>query len=371
MKFTITRQNLHQALSAVSASIPSKTTLPVLSNILFEARDDGIRISGTDLDVGVRIGVPADVAEVGSLTAPGKKLQEITRELADQPVEVNTRGDQIELECGRSRFKLKGLPAADFPSLPEVPFDGGWTATGKDLLSLIRHTSFAVSTEESRPVLNGVLWELRDREMRMVATNGHRLAKMTIPAGSSLETTTQLIVPPAALGHVQRLFGKEETISVARTGNHLGFASDGTEVYTRLIEGTYPNYEQVIPRDNDRFAVIQRKILESAVRRVAAVASDQTHRIRMEFEADRLELNVLTPDLGEAHDEIEVSYEGEPLAIGFNANYLLEVLRYVGTDEVKMGFKAPERAATVEPVKEEDAEAEDYVCLVMPLRLVD
>ena len=371
MKFTITRQNLYQALTAVSASIPSKTTLPVLSNILFEAHEEGIRISGTDLDVGVRIGVPADVTEVGSLTAPGKKLQEITRELGDHPVEVNTRGDQIELECGRSRFKLNGLPAADFPSLPEVPFDGGWTATGKDLLSLIRHTSFAVSTEESRPVLNGVLWELRDREMRMVATNGHRLAKMTIPAGPSLETTTQLIVPPAALGHVQRLFDEEETISVARTGNHLAFASDGTEVYSRLIEGTYPNYEQVIPRDNDRFAVVQRKTLESAVRRVAAVASDQTHRIRMQFEADRLELNVLTPDLGEAHDEIEVSYEGEPIAIGFNANYLLEVLRYVGTDEVKMGFKAPERATTVEPVKEKDAEAADYLCLVMPLRLVN
>ncbi len=371
MKFTITRQNLHQALTAVSASIPSKTTLPVLSNILFEAHEDGIRMSGTDLDVGVRIGVPADVAETGSLTAPGKKLQEIARELADQPVEVNTRGDQIELNCGRSHFKLNGLPAADFPALPEVPFDGGWTATGKDLLGLIRHTSFAVSTEESRPVLNGVLWELRDGEMRMVATNGHRLAKMTVPAGPSLETTTQLIVPPAALGHVQRLFDEGETVNVARVGNHLGFASGGTEVYTRLIEGTYPNYEQVIPRDNDRFAVIQRATLESAVRRVAAVASDQTHRIRMEFEGDHLELNVLTPDLGEAHDEVEVSYEGEPLAIGFNANYLLEVLRYVGTDEVRMGLKAPERAATVEPIAVEEDDAIDYLCLVMPLRLVD
>ncbi len=371
MKFTITRQNLHQALSAVSASIPSKTTLPVLSNILFEAQEEGIRMSGTDLDVGVRIGVPADVSESGSLTAPGKKLQEIARELADQPVNVSTRGDQIELDCGRSHFKLNGLPAADFPTLPEVPFDGGWTATGKDLLSLIRHTSFAVSTEESRPVLNGVLWELRDGEMRMVATNGHRLAKMTIPAGPSLETTTQLIVPPAALGHVQRLFDAEETVSVARVGNHLGFGSEGTEVYTRLIEGTYPNYEQVIPRDNDRFVTVQRAALESAVRRVAAVASDQTHRIRMEFGGDSLELNVLTPDLGEAHDEIEVSYEGEALAIGFNANYLLEVLRYVGTEEVRMGFKAPERAATVEPIVPDGDEVVDYLCLVMPLRLVD
>lgn len=371
MKFTITRQNLHQALSAVSASIPSKTTLPVLSNILFEAREDGVRMSGTDLDVGVRIRVPAEVSEMGTLTAPGRKLQEIARELADQPVQVSSRGDQFELICGRSQFKLNGLPAADFPTLPEVPFDGGWSATGKDLLALIKRTAFAVSTEESRPVLNGVLWELRDGEMRMVATNGHRLAKMTIGAGPSLETTTQLIVPPAALGHVQRLFAEEDTVQVARAGNHLGFVSDGTEVYTRLIEGTYPNYEQVIPKDNDRFATVERGALESAVRRVAAVASDQTHRIRMQFENGRVELNVLTPDLGEAHDEIEVSYDGEPLTIGFNANYLLEVLRYVGTEEVRLGFKAPERAATVQPVIPEGEQEVDYLCLVMPLRLVD
>lgn len=372
MKFTITRQNFLKGLNAVSASIPSKTTLPVLSNILLEADSEGLRMSGTDLDVGVRIRVPAEVEEVGQLTVPGKKLQEIARELPDQPAVASTRGDQIELRCGRSRFKLNGLPAEDFPALPKVAFDGGWTATGEDLLSLIRHTAFAVSTEESRPVLNGVLWELRDREMRMVATNGHRLARMTIPAGPSLETTTQLIVPPAALQQVQRLFEKEGTVQVARGGNHLGFSADGTEVYTRLIEGTYPNYEQVIPKDNDKFAIVQRKPMESAVRRVAAVASDQTHRIRLEFGDGKVLFNVLTPDLGEAHDELEVAYDGEPVIIGFNANYLLEVLRYVGTDEVKLGFKAPERAATVEPVSNvEGEEPADYLCLVMPLRLVD
>jgi DNA polymerase III subunit beta len=371
MNFSITRQNLHQGLAAVSASIPSKTTLPVLSNILFETAGDGIRMSGTDLDVSVRLQVPAEVKEGGALTAPGKKLQEIARELPDEVVLVSTRGDQIELRCGRSHFKLNGLPAEDFPQLPAVDFDRSWKASGKDLLSLIRHTSFAVSTEESRPVLNGVLWELRDGEMRMVATNGHRLARMRIPAGPSLETTTHLIVPPAALQQVQRLFGEGDEVSVSREQNHLGFKAGNAEVYTRLIEGTYPNYEQVIPKDNDKSAIIQRKALESAVRRVAAVASDQTHRIRLEFEPGRMNFNVLTPDLGEAHDEIEVGYEGEPITIGFNANYLLEVLRYVGTDEVKMSFKAPERAAVLEPVAGDGGEAMDYLCLVMPLRLVD
>ncbi len=371
MNFQITRQNLVQGLASVSASIPSKTTLPVLSNILFEAAPDGVRMSATDLDVGVRVQVPANVSEGGSLTAPGKKLQEIAKELPDQPVQITTRGDQIELVCGRSRFKLNGLPADDFPALPSVSFDGGWVAEGANLLSLIQHTSFAVSTEESRPVLNGVLWELRDGEMRMVATNGHRLARMRIPAGPSVETTAQLIVPPAALDQVRRLFKGDETIRVGREANHLGFRSESIEVYTRLIEGTYPNYEQVIPKDNDKHAIMERKSLESAIRRVAAVASDQTHRIRMEFSENRVVFNVLTPDLGEAHDEIEIGYEYDPIAIGFNANYLLEVLRYVGSDEVKMSFKAPERAATVEPVGAEGETVDDYLCLVMPLRLVD
>jgi len=274
MRFTITRQNLHQGLNAVSASLPSKTTLPVLSNILLETVADGVRVSGTDLDVAVRIRVAADVGEQGSLTVPGKKLQEITRELPEEPVEMSTRGEQIELRCGRSHFKLNGLPASDFPTPPDVPLDRGWTAVGSDLLSLIRHTAFAVSTEESRPVLNGVLRELRDREMRRVATNGHRLAKMTIPAGPSLETTTQLIVPPAALQHVQRLFAEDDTVQVARGGNHLGFSAGTREVFTRLIDGTYPNYEQVIPKDNDKFAVVDRKSFESAIRRVAAVVSE-------------------------------------------------------------------------------------------------
>lgn len=370
MKFTITRQNLHQALSAVSATIPSRTTLPVLSNILVEAEGEGIRVSGTDLDVGVRVRVPASIAEPGTTTAPGKKLQEIARELPDEPVEIHSVQDQLEMECGRSHFRLNALPASDFPALPEILFESGWQASGSDLLSLIRHASYAVSTEESRPVLNGVLWELRDREMRMVATNGHRLVRMTIPAGPSVEVTTQLIVPPIALGHVQRLFQSEDTIRVAKAGNQLGFASENIEVYTRLIEGTFPNYEQVIPKNNDQFAVIGRRALESAVRRVAALASAETHRIRLGFEPDWLKVHVLTPDLGEARDELEVSYDGPSMTIGFNASYILEVLRYIDSEELRIGFKDPERAVVLEPVGTEEEPAADYLCLVMPLRTV-
>lgn len=371
MNFTITRQNLHQGLAAVSASIPTKTTLPVLSNILLEAREGAIWMSGTDLDVAVRVQVPADVKETGTLTAPGKKLQEITKELPDRPVDIVARGDQLELRCGRSAFKLNGLPSEEFPSLPGVDFEKGWGIRGSELQKLIHHTAFAVSTEESRPILNGVLWELRDGRMQMVATNGHRLARMAVPAGPATTTSADFIVPPAALQQVQRLFKPEDDLDVARDGNHLGFRSSGTEVYTRLIEGTYPNYEQVIPKDNDKIAIVEKGALESAVRRMAVVASDQTHRIRLVFDEGRVGLNVLTPDLGEGEDELELQYSAEELEIGFNANYLLEVLRYMPTEEVKLTFKAPERAATVEPVSPADEEGLDYLCLVMPLRLLD
>ncbi len=367
MNLTITRQNLHRGLAAVSASIPTKTTLPVLSNILLESDGDGVWMSGTDLDVAIRIKVPAEVVEGGSITAPGKKLQEITKELPEQPVTLLTRGDQLEITCGRSGFKLNGLPSEEFPNLPSVNFEEGWQVGGSELQTLIQRTSFAVSNEESRPILNGVLWELRDRQMRMVATNGHRLARMGVAAGPSTTTSADFIVPPAALQQVQRLFKKDDELQVARSGNHLGFKSNDTEIYTRLIEGSYPNYEQVIPKDNDKIAIVEKKLLESSVRRMAVVASDQTHRIKLSFQTDKVHLSVLTPDLGEGHDELELDYQGETIEIGFNAHYLLEVLKHMPTDEVKVALMAPERAATIEP---SDAEI-DYLCLIMPLRLLD
>ena len=371
MNFTITRQKLHEGLAAVSASLPSKTTLPVLSNILFEAEGEGVRMTGTDLDVTVRASVPAELNEEGTVTAPGKKLQEIARELPDEPVQITSRSDQLEILCGRSQFKLNGLPADDFPSLPTLDFEQGWSAAAQDLRSLIHHTSFAVSTEESRPILNGVLWELRGEEMRMVATNGHRLARMTVPAQHIGEAVAQLIVPPAALQQVQRLLSGTQDVAVAREGNHLGFKAGPHEIYTRLIEGTYPNYEQVIPKDNDKAALLDRKALEQAVRRMAVVASDQTHRIKLEFTPGKVEFSVLTPDLGEGSDEMEITYDDEAMQIGFNAAYLLEVLKYIDSEEVKLCFQAPERATTLEPVGTEDEPAANYFYLVMPLRLLD
>src|ERR671912_143011 len=355
MRFTISREKLQEGLTAVAASIPAKTTLPVLANILVETTERGIRLSGTDLDIAVSTEVVADVETMGAMTIPAKKLTEIARELPPSPVKIGAAGEQrVTLECGRSRFKLLGLPRDEFPTFPQVRFNESWRVRSGDLQKLISHTAFAASTEESRPILNGVLWEMRPGHMRMVATSA---------------PSADLIVPPKALEQIRRLFAAEEDLEIARGENHLGFRSPFTAVFTRLIEGPYPNYDQVIPRDNDRIAIADKIALTSALKRMSVIASDQTHRIRLSFNQALLKFSVQTPDLGEATDELAVRYNGDPLDIGFNANYLLEILRYIPTDEVKLTFKAPERAATLEP--EAWSEPGAYLCLVMPLRLLD
>lgn len=366
MKVTITRENFQRGLSAVAATIPTRTTLPVLSNIMVEALEERLQVRGTDLDISVSVRVPAEVDRQGAITVPAKKVADIARELPSEPVQLEAEGGRVVLVCGKAKFRLNSLPSDEYPSFPEVPFGEGWKLRGRELQTLSAHTSFAVSSEETRPVLNGVLWQLRGDEMRMVATNGHRLATM----GVKLEGTAgegDLIVPPKALQQVERLFDAEDELQIARSESHLGFRTERAEVYSRLIEGPYPNYEQVLPKGNDKECVADRAELTAALKRVAIVASDQTHRVRLSFAPEKLALAVQTPDLGEAEDELPIEYTGAPIEIGFNAQYLLEVLRYMGSDEVKVSLSAPERPATFEPVGGDT----DYLCLVMPLRLME
>src|SRR5207245_982775 len=241
MKFTITREQLQEGLGAVAAAIPAKTTLPVLANVLLEATKQGIRLSGTDLDIAVSTTVSAEVDVEGAVTLPAKKLVDIARELPGGAVRVTAAGEaRVSLECGRAKFKLLGLPREEFPSFPAVKFDGAWKAAAGVVHKLVGHVTFAASPEESRPILNGVLWELRPERMRMVATNGHRLAKMDVPAKGG--STADLIVPPKALEQIRRLFAAEDALALAKTDNHIGFRGVhgevlGTDSHTRRGTG--------------------------------------------------------------------------------------------------------------------------------------
>lgn len=367
MRLTISREKLQDALASVGSAVPSKTTLPVLANILLETTERGLRLSGTDLDIAVSTEIAADVETQGAITAPARKLADIVRELPAAPVSLSAAGEQrLVLECGRSRFKLLGLPRDEFPAFPAVSFSDAWRVKSGELQKLISHVSFAASSEESRPILNGVLWEVRSDVLRMVATNGHRLARMQV--ARSGDNSADFIIPPKALEQVRKLFPADEDLEIARGENHVAFRSPLTSIYTRLIEGPYPPYEQVIPRDNDKVAILDRDALTSALKRMAVIASDQTHRVKLGFNTALLRFSVQTPDLGEGQDELPVKYSGDPLDIGFNSTYLLEILRYMPTSEVRITLKASDRAATVQP---EGPESNDYLCLVMPLRLVD
>jgi DNA polymerase III subunit beta len=368
MRVIISREKLQEALIAVSAAVPLKTTLPVLGNILLETTERGIRISGTDLDISLSLEIVAEVDSSGSITIPARKFTDIVRELPPNPVHLSATGEQrMVIECGKAKFRLLGLPRDEFPVFPVVDFKNAWRIKSSDLQKLISHTVFAVSIEESRPILNGVLWEVRQNCLRMIATNGHRLAKMETAFVSS--EIADFIIPPKALEQIRKLFPADEEIEVARAENHIGFHSPFISVFSRLIEGPYPPYDQVIPRDNDRVAFVGKTELIGALKRMSVVASDQTHRVKLNFNSALLKFSVQTPDLGEGQDEIPIRYSGDPLEIGFNGVYLLEILRYMPTEEIRFTLKHSERAATLEPEGWQDVGK--YLCLVMPLRLVD
>jgi len=368
MRFTIGQSEFLDALGAVSNIVPARTPLPIIGNVRLEVEEDRVALSATDLDLSVVLHARASVDEPGRVTLPARKLTDMVRALPVSPVRVEGEGEHVTVECESSRFRMHGLPADDFPTFPDLDFEGGWSVDAGVVERLASHTAFAASTEDTRPILNGVLWELSGEAMQMVATNGHRLARYSIEVADEpvARPARDVIVPPKALSQIGRIFSPDDALRVAVDEKQIGFRGERGVVFSRLIEGPYPNYEQVIPRDNDKTARVEKERLAAALRRMAVMASDQTHRVRLSFDDDRLEFHVSTPDVGEGSERMTVAYEGDPLEIGFNASYLLEVLRFVDSDEVEMTFKAPERAALVRPVDEEGAA---YLCLVMPLRL--
>ena len=367
MKFTISRDALRAGLDLVRGVVPAKFfALPVLGNVLLEASSAGLRLAATDLDLSIETSAAADVDTEGGITLPAKRLVEIAKELPDGPVRFGFAEQRVGIDAGRSKFKLLGLPREEFPLFPAVKFDGSWKAPAGTLHALVERVAFAASTEESRPILNGVLWEMRPERMRMVATNGHRLARMDVPSqGGSI---ADIIVPPKALEQMRRLFPADAGVETARRDNLLALRSASTTLVTRLIEGPYPAYESVLPKANDKVATVDRAELTAALRRMRVVASSDLPRVVLAFGSEAsVKVSTSTPDTGGASDAVPVRYEGEPLEIGFNVTYLLEALGKMPTDEVRLTFKTASTAATIEPVGWDDPAA--YLVLLMPLRL--
>ncbi len=369
MKFTLTTDKIQTALAAVMSAVPTKSTLPILGNILLEADGKVLKLSATDLEISVTTAVECKAVKKGAIAIPAKAFAEIINALPQTEIEIEAVNNRLEMRFGTGDYKISGMSPDEFPKLPEVNKPKEIKLPADVMRKLINKVAYAVSTDETRPALNGILWQTNGERMRMVATDGHRLAKFEADNAKLQGLYGDVILPPRALNLLNKLAGD----SVAEVGvifgeNNLVFTAGGNTISTRLIEGPYPNTDQVIPKNNEKSLLIQRTALSETVRRVAILSNSLTHQVKFTISNNTLELSATNVDLGgEAVEKLPCQYDGDDLEIGYNAQYVIDILRQTEGDEVKFALASPTAAAVVTSA---DAD-EDYLCLVMPLRLAD
>ncbi|MEE8200001.1 MAG: DNA polymerase III subunit beta [Candidatus Acidoferrales bacterium] len=372
MELTVKKNALLRELQLTQGVVERKTTIPILSNLLLEARGDAVRITGTDLELGVKSSCPAKVKKEGTGTVPARRLFEIVRTLPDADIKLKLLENQwVELRCERSHFKLVGMSKENFPDLPEFPHPL-LSLPAHILGTLIAKTAFAISMEESRYTLNGALLLLKPDSVTMVATDGHRLAYVeTQQKLAGLKAEVRVLVPKKAMNEVVRLLAEVEekaAVEFARDDSHLFFKVGERLLISRLLTGQFPNYEAVLPRENTRVVVLDRDQVAAAVKRADVVADQRSHAVRLLIEPEKVEISSNSPEYGEAHEELVPGkpYSGEPLQIGFNANYLLEFFGAAAAGPISFEFKDDQSAGQLRPLAEEDYK---YRYVVMPMRL--
>jgi DNA polymerase-3 subunit beta len=369
MKVRVSQEEFAKVLGLVTGVVPTASSIPVLSNLLLETHGDKIKVSATDLDISIISLVGCEVAKAGAITVAAKRFHEIIRELPGDEVDLAVDGTRITVTCSRANFKMMGMEKDQFPKMADLEKEDRITLSGDTLTKMIRRSVYSVARDDTRPVLSGVLWELSQNEMGMVGTDGHRLARMGVTGDLGIKEDQGVIVPPKALNQILRLVGEGGEVGIAIDKAFVGFFVGDTTVYSRRIEGTFPNYKQVIPKNNSNILSVDRTGLMSAMRRVALLADSKTHKIKMHIGKGKIKLTASTPDLGEAEEEVPAEYTGEDMVIGYNASYVLDVLKSAEGDQIRFELGSPVGASILKPADE--PEGESYVCLVMPLRLAE
>ncbi len=378
MKLRVDRSELWRGIDTVLEAVSSKPSLPVLANILLEADEKILSLSATDLDLSIRTQVPAVVEENGRTTVSGRKLAEIIREWPDTEVSIEVQDERLKLsgrlgdaESSEGAYSLSGIEADEFPPMPTT-LDGVSLSLGDVLVDMINKTAFAVSGDDTRPVFNGVLWRIDGQGMEMVATDGSRLAcyRLAIDLQEQVQgdQETAVIVPPQVLNQIVKLLGSHKgSVNVTLGETQILFDIGHTHLLSRLIEGPYVNYAQVIPQNNTKELRIASEDLLPAVRRVSILSSSYTRQVRFKLNSGQVELSATSPEIGgEARESVPAQYAAEELEVGYNAQYLMEILRKMETSEVRFQLNDHVTAALLRPV--EQKEGEDYFCLLMPLR---
>jgi DNA polymerase III subunit beta len=372
MKATLERTALLKALGHVHRIVERRNTIPILSNVLIEARERQITLKATDLDLEAMETAPADVAQEGTTTIAAHVLYDIVRKLpegAQVSLEMTGETGQLLLRSGRSRFHLQSLPASDFPDLATGDLTHHFTLRAADLKKLIDNTQFAISTEETRYYLNGIFMHTVEvggaTMLRAVATDGHRLARVELPAPAGAAGMPGVIVPRKAVGEVQKLIEDiEADVAVELSANKARFRFGETLLTTKLIDGTFPDYARVIPANNDKRLVVDKAPFQAAVDRVSTISSERGRAIKLAIADGKMTLSVNNPDSGSASEEIEVDYDSAPIEIGFNARYLLDIAAQLASDTALVKLADP-GSPTI--IQDRDGAAALYV--LMPLRV--
>jgi DNA polymerase III subunit beta len=335
MKFSVSKDKLLEGLSIVQNVVSTRTTLPILSNVLLQASEGEIRLTTTDLDVGVRGSVEAQVERSGATTLPARRLFSIVRELPAAEIYVDVDSKNLaSIRSGPSYFKILGLPEEEFPPLPRFDDAKIFTIAQKDLKDGLKKTSYAISTDETRYVLNGTLFSFKDNKLTLVATDGRRLALVDLELEFPRSQEIDVIVPTKAVTELQRLVKDEGDVKVSIGENQIAFEINQTLLVSKLIEGNYPNYRQVIPSEAKERITLERETLLNAVRRVALLASEKSNSVKLSFSKGNIDIVATTPEVGEARESLAVMYKGREFSIAFNPEFLMAPLRNLSTDEV-------------------------------------
>ncbi|NOY78975.1 MAG: DNA polymerase III subunit beta [Calditrichaeota bacterium] len=372
MKFSVPRSEFFKAIQSIIGVVPPKTATPILSDVLLILENDSLKIYATDLEILMSTQINVDGVENGALAVPSKMLAEILRELGDVKIEVIAEDNyRLRLISDRGVYKIAGDPSEDFPLMPVSDLVEEFDIDSKKLSRMIDKTIFAVSHDELRPALMGVLFQIGSNEFRMVATDGHRLARITNMDFSASVSEKKLIVPTKALNLlVKNISDETEDIKVSFGENYIVFKFNHAEIISRLVESQYPQYENVIPTTNKKRLQINRELFHRSLKRVSIFSNSMTKQVKLSLKPDKIE--VFSQDLdigGEAMEVLPAEYEGEEMDIGYNAQYLMEIIRHIDTDEVVLMLDTPISAGIVLP--SEQLEKEDFLLLVMPVRLTE
>jgi DNA polymerase III subunit beta len=373
MEITVSKTELLRELSATQGVVERKTTIPILSNYLFEAGGDRLSLTATDLDLSLRTSCNAKVKKEGSCTIPARKLHDYVKLLPDADITIKLLENHwVSIRCGRSNTKMVGMARANFPSLPTFPTAGVVKIPAQVLRAMIARTGFAIANEESRYTLNGALMVLKPESITMVATDGHRLAHVE-RSGEKFEGVSgelKTLVPKKAMDELRSLVDSApsdvETIEFAKDESTLFFRIGSRLLTSRQLTGQFPNFEAVLPKDNSKSVLLHGDDLSAAISRVAQFADERSRAVRLKLEKGELKLSASSTETGESEDSLETSYDGEALTIGFNAQYIIDFLKAAGSGEVRLELKDSQSAGQLRPAEGDDYK---YRYIVMPMRI--